>query len=245
MNKLVINRITAMQTDPLELLQELKGYYSCPKDPATGQRLGPLVGYAGKDKQGRHYVGDTYANFAKAEPYPFVLEVWAEMLKDRIRDLGVDVFLGMPMGSIYWSMALARTYCTQCSFAEKKVTKAGSATEREEATLVLGRHEILPGQKVVICEDVVNNFSTTAEAIHLIKESQGVPLAIVALLNRSVPQQKALLDLPVYALVEKEIQQYEQDDPFVARDVAKNNVVWKVKPEWHRLDAAMKAHANK
>lgn len=54
------------EKNPLAVLKALDGYYECPKDTA-GKRLGPLVGYAGRDNLGRQYVGDIYANFAVAE----------------------------------------------------------------------------------------------------------------------------------------------------------------------------------
>lgn len=32
----------------LQIIQDCKGYYRCPRDPETKKRLGPLVGYAGR-----------------------------------------------------------------------------------------------------------------------------------------------------------------------------------------------------
>ncbi len=58
--------------DPLALVERCGGYYKCPKDP-SGKRLGPLVGYAGRDAQGRQFVGDEYFNFAKAERHSPIL----------------------------------------------------------------------------------------------------------------------------------------------------------------------------
>src|SRR5438105_1748153 len=71
--------------DPLEILRRCGGYYECPKD-VNGQRLGPLVGYAGPDQKGRQYVGDVYVNFAKAERHLPVLRYLAETLAIRVGD---------------------------------------------------------------------------------------------------------------------------------------------------------------
>src|SRR3970040_2100331 len=104
-------------TETLEALRLLGGYYECPKDP-TGKRLGPLVGYAGKyeadDGSKRQYVGDIYANFAKAEERPRVYQSWADRMKFDVPE--VDVLLGMPMGGIAVAFALAPITSAEARF---------------------------------------------------------------------------------------------------------------------------------
>lgn len=241
--------IRLFPNDPLGMLRDIGGYYECPKN-SLGKRLGPLVGYAGTYALGMHYVGDVYANWAKAEEYPLVLDRLACGLAERVSDTmdveGIDVVCGAPMGGLSIGLSLARELGCRFVYAEKKVTRAASGGEREEAKLVLGRHEIQLGDDVVIAEDVLNNFRTTVELCKLVREAGGRILGIAGLLNRSltVCGDYVLpdgIELPVIALVRKPIPEWQQDDPAVVADVHEGNVVWKPKAEWPRLMAAMEA----
>ncbi len=237
-----------LQTEPLEALRRLGGYYECPKDNA-GKRLGPLVGYAGKyDGPGGtklQYVGDVYANFAKAEEYPRVYMSWAEHLKFKLGDLRLDVVLGMPMGGISVAFALAPLAGsrTRFCFAEKQITAVATATLREQSRLVLARHELPKGARVGIGEDVTNNLSTAGEAIRLILEAGAEPVSIISWLNRSPAEtyidEATGLTLPITSLIWKPFPQYRQDDPAVIDDIAAGNVALKPKNEWPRLMQAM------
>jgi len=50
--------------DPLATLANADGFYESPRD-ADGRYLGPLTAYAGKDVDGKNYVGGIYFNFAQ------------------------------------------------------------------------------------------------------------------------------------------------------------------------------------
>ena len=234
-------------TEPLEALRLLGGYYECPKDP-TGKRLGPLVGYAGKyeadDGSKRQYVGDIYANFAKAEERPRVYQSWVDRMKFDVPK--VDVLLGMPMGGIAVAFALAPITSVEARFcfAEKQVIAMATEALREQSRLALVRHELHKGDRVAIVEDVTNNFSTTAEAVGLILEAGAEPVAILSWLNRSSAEiyQTEGLTLPVISLISKFFPQYRQDDPAVAEDIVAGNVVLKPKNDWLRLMEAMETH---
>lgn len=237
--------------EPLEVLKACGGYYRCPRD-ASGKRLGPLVGYAGTYEPGKHWVGDEYANFAKAERYPsdilayFVhgLEV---ALHDRvIRD--VDVVCGGFMGGIATAELLAFALACGFVYPEKKVTVLADAGGREKSVVLFGRHEIAEGERVLVVEDVFNNFSTTAQLAELIREHGGIVVGVAGLLNRSstVDVTYTLPDgtvLPVANFIRRPIPEYRQDDPAVEEDIKRGNVVWEPKPRdtWPRLMAAMEA----
>jgi orotate phosphoribosyltransferase len=232
--------------EPLEALRRLGGYYECPKQD-SGKRLGPLVGYAGKydagDGKMLQYVGDVYANFSAAEARPRFYHAWADRMKFSFPEPRPDVVLGMPMGGIAVAFALADVMHGEVrfAFAEKKITAIATETLREQSQLVLARHELFPGERVVIAEDVTNNFSTTAEAVKLIYEAGALPVAIMSFLNRSTLTvfEGEGRTLPVISLISKPFPQYRQDDPAVADDIAKGNVVLKPKNEWPRLMKAM------
>lgn len=224
--------------DPLEELYDLDGLYMCPKG-SDSKRLGPLVGYAGRYDGDKQYVGDLYANFAMAEQHPDVYHRWAARMTSKLT--GVNVCLGMPMGGILFAEALAYEHGCRVAFAEKKITALATDTSREKSELVLGRHTINPGDRVAIVEDVVNNFSTTEQAINLLRKHGANPMSVVCILNRSDRKHyDGSESLLVKSLVFRPFPQYRQDDPTVADDVAIGNVVWKPKALWEHLKTVMR-----
>jgi len=229
--------------DVLGALRDLNGYYVCPKD-SSGKRLGPLVGYAGKDEWGRHYVGEIYANFAKMEEYPFLLDRYASALlnvfhnpDDRL------VFCGAPLGGMGFATILASVFRVRYVFPDKIVTSLATEHQREQSELVFKRHSLHPGDRVVIVEDVANNFSTTDKMISLAEDQKARVERITSLLNRSLKIDKAYKGIPVDCLVRLPIDEWEQDDLGVAEDVKKGNVIWKPKDQWDVLEYAMKHYA--
>lgn len=229
-------------SNPLQLLAALDGFYECPCD-LSGKRLGALVGYAGRYScadQDLQYVGEVYANFAQAEQWPEVMDYYADMLISQFSVvLEGCTFCGMPMGGLAFAQALARRALGRFIFAEKKVVALATATSRERSKLFLGRHQVRAGEQVVLCEDVVNNFSTTNKGVLLVESMGAEVVAIAAMLNRSLDVKDTFHhiggDISVVASVYKPFAEYRQDDPLVADEVAKGNVVWKPKDEWDKL----------
>lgn len=227
-------------------LRTYSGFYECPCS-VDGKRAGPLVGYAGRDDKGRQFVGEVYANCAVLEKFPRSgLKHFAFHLAEKAEQAGLkfDLVFGLPLGGLSLGLMIADILGKEYGFPEKKVTRAATETEREQSILVLGRHEIHPGTRVLLAEDVGNNFSTTLEAIELVERNGGIVAGQVCLLNRSLNVEDVFShhdqDWPVVSLVRKPISQWRQDDPNVAEDVARNNVVWKPKAEWFRLEMAMR-----
>lgn len=247
----------------METLGNCGGYYACPKD-AEGLRLGPLVGYAGKypapDGKMLQFVGDIYANFSKAEVHPRVLHFFAECLCTRLdSQIGLEKLggvVGAPIGGYSLADAIGLAHPglnIDIIKAEKKVTRLATEELREQSKLVFARHDIERGLNYVIVEDVCNNFSTTAELVNLIHSAGGRVVAIACFLNRSLTVDSTVefdpapgcelttvgLSLPVISLVRLPINEWRQDDPAVAEDIAKGNVILKPKNEWSRLMEAM------
>lgn len=236
--------------EALRILQQAGGYYECPKD-SEDHRLGPLVGYAGRDAQGRQFVGDVYVNFARGEQHTYMLGLFAQSLIMKLHDQASiqqeALFLGAPMGGIGLAMLMAFQVRGQFAFFEKKVTALATEGSREKSELIIKRHEINEGQDVILVEDVCNNFSTTSQMINLVLATGAKIRAIACFLNRSLEVDDVFvhgeIEVPVVALVRKKIMQWSQDDPEVVADIAAGNVVWKAKNEWDRLQAAMNAHS--
>lgn len=232
---------------PLQILEECRGYYSCPRGPAGG-RLGPLVGYTGEynlpDGTKKHWVGEVYANFAKAEEHPDVLIHYANCMTKKHPDLvkNTDILCGAPIGGYAFSLILGLVTGRQVIKAEKKVIALATKESREKTELIFGRHDIVKRMQYTIVEDVCNNFSTTEKLIQLIESIKGgVVTNIICLLNRSMEvtnffySASSKRSIPIFSLVQLPIKEYHQDDPYVADDIERGNIVWKPKDQWDRL----------
>jgi orotate phosphoribosyltransferase len=237
---------------PIEILKRLGGYYNCPKNE-KGERLGQLVGYAGTYPDGKRNekacVGDLYANFAKAEEYPVVMSEFGKDLAFKIRNqipLNYDriCVVGPEKGGFSICEHIAFHLDCAKAYLEKDITQLKSAVAREQSKLAFKRHSILPGDGVIISEDVSNNFSTTKKAIELIHSKGAKVIAIATILNRSPFVENIYeyedLQIPVISLVRMMAPEYKQDDPLVVKDIAKGNIIWKAKDEWDKLNPAGK-----
>ncbi len=231
----------------IEDLRRYGGYYICPKN-SQGERLGPLVGYAGKyeapDGSKKAFVGDVYYNFAKMEVYPDIYGYYASNLANKVSDFPerkCDIVLGAPMGGIILASDMARFLNCRRIFAEKKVISAATNDKREESILVIDRHDINFGDRVILAEDICNNFSTTEKLIELVEKNAGQITAIACLLNRSGKRDYLHrgITVPVISSLYLPTLQYKQEDPKVVYDMEAGNVVWKPKNEWVRLEKAM------
>lgn len=240
----------------LEALDACGGYYKCPRD-SDGERIGPLVGYAGKDPvTNKNYVGNVYANFAMMEEWPTVLDHFAKVLYGELRKelpstyVAVNTFCGAPMGGITLAKSLASVYGDRFIYPEKKVTRAEEEGKREESVLVWDRHQPKKDDVVALVEDVTNNFSTTGKMIDLVEQRGAKVGIILSLLNRSpegissFPWGKEYY--PVVSVLKKPIWEYKQEDPEVAAEITAGNIVWKPKSDegWARLMAAVQASKN-
>jgi adenine/guanine phosphoribosyltransferase-like PRPP-binding protein len=245
------NSLSPQPSAALRLLQECGGYYECLKD-RDGRRLGPLVGYAARDEAGRQFVGDVYINFAAAERQGPVLRSLAEDILDRLSRSGlgrIDGFCGAPEGGKALAAALAVLGGRQYMFPEKRVTEAATDQSREKSELRFSRHQPGPGENWILVEDVCNNFSTAASLVDLVARHGAKVVGIACAFNRSAAYRDAFSwdgpagagSVPILAQVQTTLAQYRQDDPEVAAEVARGNVVWSPKHEWHRLQSSMQA----
>jgi len=236
----------------VDVLRVLQGYYLCPKD-TNGRRMGPLVAYTATYAQGFHWVGDAYLNFAKIEHYPFFARHFAEQLALAIHKAGkeVDVILGAPEGGKTVAEMTALALGARYVYPEKVVTKAKTPTSREESYWIWGRHDehIYPDERVAIGEDLMNNFATIKGQLEMVWGLKAHVVALIGWYNRSVnyrlfyPFDECGNSVPIITLAGESLNQYRQDDPAVAADVAAGNVVMKPKHEWPRLEEAMRLHS--
>jgi orotate phosphoribosyltransferase len=176
------------------------------------------------------------------------MEEWPAILQHYCVDLihgqtpNFNCCCGAPEGGKSIAMILARSYPrdTRYIYPEKKVTALATKNQREQSELVWSRHQPNQGDRVILCEDVCNNFSTTKKLIELIEKIKDAGVvAIACFLNRSTTisdnfEYNGRL-LPILAVVRKPMPEWKQDDPEIECDVAYGNVVWKPKDDWPRL----------
>lgn len=241
------------------LLQRLGGYYECPV--RGGVRQGPLVGYAQRDERGRQYVGDVYADCSVLEGNPaqllnLVLELRQQLVQraaaaseGRVEPFAIPkAVMGLPFGGLSVAFALAAALDDEnggCRYLFPEFDLVpGREGEKPKKVMVFGRHEPREGEGIVLAEDVGNAFSTVAENVALVEKCGAHVTGIACLLNRSSQYTDSLplpggRRLPIFAVVQRPFPSYRQDDPAVAADVARGNVVWSPKKERARLQAAM------
>lgn len=219
-----------------EMLKSMGAVYECPKD-SRGKRLGPMVMYAGTDEIGAHYVGDVYVNLAVLERRVDYLGNIAHCLLDQYPHLRTaDVFCGAPEGGKSFAVLLAQKTNALYCYPDQEV-EAGTRNKK----LVFLRHEeTLSGKRVVIVEDVLNNFSTTDSLVSLIEKHGGTVVAITGILNWSLDFVKKRNAIPVSAVISRKMHQYRQNDGEVQESLAIHELVCRPKAEWAHLVKVMK-----
>ncbi|MFA5163447.1 MAG: orotidine 5'-phosphate decarboxylase / HUMPS family protein [Patescibacteria group bacterium] len=241
-----------IEADPLLTLKNCQGYYCSPKDK-VGNFIGPLVAYAGtyEDESGqkKNKVGFEYFNFAKAEEIPLVRDYFARIIVDSLKREGIvpSLVIGAPMGGILLAGDIARHLNCRSIFAEKKVVALADPDKgiKEKSEQIIDRHDILPGDRVLIVEDICNNFSTTDKLATLIQSRGAEVVAIACAFNRSgqkdvvVGAGASLPVLPVISACFVSADQFCQNDDRVASLVAAGKIVWRPKQEWSVLKQAM------
>lgn len=229
--------------DVIATLRNCDGVYECPVEQS--KRLGPLVGYAGQyeaDDKLLNYVGLVYYNVGKGDQWPHIAKYWAGLHVRLLKPLHPDLLVAAPMGGISYSSVLKQHLGCRGIFAEKKVIEAAADGKREKSKLILGRYDVYPGDRIVLVEDIVNNFSTTEQMIELVETAGGLVVAVACVINRSDKvtywRPSDWDSLPVIALQHKPTPQYAQNNPQVAEDVAAGNIIMKPKDRWSELVAA-------
>lgn len=225
---------------PYNTMFNFNALYEGPLD-ASDKPLGPLVVYAGKYDGKNNWVGLNYFNVAKLEESSKSRSCFTKLAVRSISQIQPDAIIGTAMGGITFAPLVATACRLRYGFAEKKVIQASNpemGIPKDISKMVITRHEIKKGDRIVVFEDVCNNFSTTAEIIKLITELGGEVIAIVCIVNRS--KLNDWEGIPVLSVIHVPTPEYRQDDPYVADLVQAGNVVWNPKPEWSRLKEAMK-----
>lgn len=122
---------------------------------------------------GKH--SDRYVQCAQVLQYPEDTSALCEEIARRFKDDQVDLVIGPAMGGILVAYETARHLGVKNIFAE-----------RENGSMTLRRgFSILPGQRVLVVEDVITTGGSVQEVIDLVQAQGGVVVGVGVLVDRS------------------------------------------------------------
>jgi len=144
--------------------------------------------------------GKVYIQCATLLKDPALSARVCEVIAEHFRPQKPEVVIGPAIGAINLSYEVARQLGVPSLFAERN----------DEGKLILRRSfEILPGQKVLVVEDVVTTGGTTREMIELVESLGGIVIGAASIVNRSGG--KAKLPVPYFALLNLNVDNYEPE----------------------------------
>jgi orotate phosphoribosyltransferase len=139
---------------------------------------------------------DRYFQCAQVLQYPERTAELCAMLARRFQGQGIQVVVAPAIGGIVVGYELARALGARSIFAE-----------REEGRMTLRRgFAIEPGERALVCEDVITTGGSAREVAELVRAEGGVAVGVAAFVDRSAG--KAEFGAPLEALVSIEVATY-------------------------------------
>lgn len=145
---------------------------------------------------GKH--SNRYCQCAKLMQYPDKTEKVISLVAEKVKDLNIDVVVGPAMGGITAAYELGR-----------QLNKRAIFTERENNVMTLRRgFEIMPGERILIMEDVVTTGKSSMETARVLEQHGGTVIGIGCIVDRKVSE----IDLQLYSAVELVFDTYEEPE---------------------------------
>lgn len=161
---------------------------------------------------GRH--SDKYFQCAKVLQYPNYTEQVCTNITEYFRDVTIDTVIAPAMGGIIVGNEVAR-----------QLGKRSIFTERENKVMTLRRGFTLePGEKVLVCEDVVTTGGSVFEVIEIVKSLGAEVVGVGFIVDRS--NGKVNFGYPQKSTLTVEVISYLPDDC----PICKENKIPLVKP---------------
>ncbi|MFN3409548.1 MAG: orotate phosphoribosyltransferase [Limisphaerales bacterium] len=118
-------------------------------------------------------------------------------LADQVRGLGVATVIAPAMGGLVIGQEVARQLGARFIFAEK-----------EEGRLVLRRgFKIVPGERVLVVEDVVTKGGRVRETMDIVRASEGEVAGIAMVVDRS--NGEVSFNVPVFRLLAMKVETFD------------------------------------
>jgi orotate phosphoribosyltransferase len=145
---------------------------------------------------GKH--SNRYCQCAKLLMHGDKSEEVLKVVADKVKNIDFDLVVGPAMGGIIVAYELGR-----------QLKKPAIFTERENGEMTLRRgFEILPGQKVIIAEDVVTTAKSSLEVAELIKALGGEVVAIACIVDRTSGETA----YPLYSATKLQIETFDKEE---------------------------------
>lgn len=143
---------------------------------------------------------DTYVQCARIQEFPTDNNKLAAEAVHRLPDdIEIELVAAPAVGGIVFGYAVAAA-----------LGKRFVWSEREKGLMTLRRgFSIKPGEKVLVCEDVVTTGGSVQELIDLIEGFGGIVVAVVAMIDRGNERK---FDKPYYPLLIKATPAWSEDE---------------------------------
>ncbi|MBP7055298.1 MAG: orotate phosphoribosyltransferase [Candidatus Omnitrophica bacterium] len=140
---------------------------------------------------------EKYLQCALVLQYPDMAAALAKALAAKFK--GIDVVVGPALGGVTLAYEVARALGVR-----------GLFTERQEGVMMLRRgFSIKPGEKVLVCEDVVTTGKSTKEVIDVVKAAGGVVAGVASVIDRS--ESPVDFGVPFHSLAKVAVTAYKED----------------------------------
>lgn len=162
-----------------------------------------------------------YLQSAKVLEDPKVAKLLADELAKQIKASGIhiDTVCAPALGGLIAGFALATALDVRSIFAERVDTKMQ----------IRRGFEIKPGEKVLMCEDIITTGGSAMEAAEVVKSLGGEIVAVAALANRGFckrehsdiatkPSCKLPQDIPFFALADFTFEMYSPESCPLCKD---------------------------
>jgi orotate phosphoribosyltransferase len=158
-----------------------------------------------------------YFQCAKVLQYPKYGTAICGMIANHFRHCNIDIVIAPAMGGIIVAQEVGRIL-TDIS-ENKKPPLRILFTERKDTTMLLRRgFEIFPGDRVLVCEDVVTTGGSVAEVIKIVLEHHGSVVGVGSIVDRSGG--KSVFHDNFFSAISMEVITYTPDScPFCAQGI--------------------------
>jgi orotate phosphoribosyltransferase len=147
---------------------------------------------------GRH--SNMYFQCAKVLQFPAYMEKICSNIAEHFKNYEIDTVISPAIGGIIVGQEVARQLNKRSIFAE-----------REDKALTLRRgFSLEPGEKVLVCEDVVTTGGSVFEVIDIVKKSGAIVVGVGCIVDRS--NGKVDFGFPQKSAVMMDVVSYPADD---------------------------------
>ena len=132
---------------------------------------------------------------------PVYTEKLCKAMAEKFKDANIETVVGPVTGGILLAHETGKALGTRAIF-----------TERENGKMTFRRgFKLHEGERVLIVEDIVTTGGSIREAIDVVKENGGIPVAVSMLVDRSGGK-ATFGDVPATALLHMDVQTYKPEE---------------------------------